>query len=217
MTTSILAAAGSAASNLTTLAALKDDLNITTGADDAYLQRLIARASSTVLSYLGIAATSDGLRSIGQQNLIETFRLSRYEPELVLARTPVTIVASVKEDDELLDPETYEFHGAEAVLRRLCNDHPADWSACKVEVTYTAGWILPGQTGTGPALPADIEGAVLSLIKAARASRTRDPLVKAEVIPGVLERQWWIGAVGDAGLITPEVAATLDPYVQVNI
>jgi hypothetical protein len=76
-----------------------------------------------------------------------------------------------------------------------------------VIVAYTGGFILPGQTGRN--LDYAIEGAVVALVSDYWASRGRDPTLRAETIPGVIERQWWIGAVGDPSLLPPRVLASL--------
>jgi len=77
-------------------------------------------------------------------------------------------------------------------------------------VAYTAGFILPGASGRN--LPYAIEGAVVALVSDYWASSGRDPTLRAESIPGVIERQFWVGAVGEAQLLPPRVLASIAPF-----
>jgi hypothetical protein len=51
------------------------------------------------------------------------------------------------------------------------------------------------------------------------ASRGRDPTLRSESIPGVIDRQFWVGAVGDPAMLPPRVLASLSgfrrPFVAV--
>jgi hypothetical protein len=93
---------------------------------------------------------------------------------------------------------------------------PCAWSFCKsVVVAYTGDFILPGESGRN--LPPAIEGAVVALVSDYWASRGRDPTLRAETIPGVIERQFWVGAVGDPAMLPPRVLASLDPFRRLAV
>ena len=72
------------------------------------------------------------------------------------------------------------------------------------------GLRLPGEDGRNLAYA--IEGAVVALVSDYWASRGRDPTLRSESIPGVIDRQFWVGAVGDPGLLPPRVLASIAPF-----
>lgn len=196
-------------SALTTLEAVKAALDISSTAEDTFLGTLITRASAAITRYIGVAAANDGSRRLGRETLVETFRPQSCLGALVLSRHPVSDIASVSEAGTALETGDYELAGR--LLRRLTDeDELSQWAAAKIVVTYTAGWVLPGTAGRD--LPEDIEDAAIRLIKAARSARTRDPLVKAEDVPGVLRTDYWVGSVGDVASLPPDVADILDGY-----
>ena len=225
-----------ATTGLTTLKALKIELGITNGDEDEYLKTQIDRVSRMIFSYLKVSMAEDGSVNLGRETIVETFRLHKIQgrggyyaggsgiafngndekpvSKLLLARRPVTAIASVVEDGVTLDAGDYEVEGAAGMLARLFADRPRDWCAQKTVVTYTAGWLLPNDDLRN--LPQDIEDAAISLIKAARYSRRRDPMVKSQEIPGVMKTDWWVGGVGDEAF-PAEIAGRLDPYRSILI
>ncbi len=216
MNSKFTASSPPASVNLTTLAVVKNELGITTSDDDAYLSKQITALSQFVATYLGVRPTDDGARGLGQQELTETFDLTKRARTLRLSRWPLTAVASVTEDGTDLAADDYELDAPAGLLRRLCNDSLVAWNTGQVTVEYTAGYVLPGESGR--TLPYDIEDAVLDLIKADRAARNRDPALRSEEIVGVVTRQWWNGTTLRPGeLIPPEVARNLDAYREVSI
>src|SRR5574337_288633 len=100
---------------LTTLDAVKAELKITNTDDDDYVTLKIAEVTDIICEYLNVKRADDGTRTIGQETLTETFRggwngriRCRIDTNrissLVLARWPVTSIASVVENDTTLDP-----------------------------------------------------------------------------------------------------------------
>jgi hypothetical protein len=128
---------------------------------------------------------------------------------LFLKRTPVSAIASVTVDEIVLDPSAYCLDPDAGLLDCLSPDGiPCAWCFCKsVIVAYTDGFILPGQDCRN-----GIEGPVVALVSDYWASRGRDPALRSESIPGVIDRQFWVGAVGDSGLLPPRVLASIAPF-----
>jgi Phage gp6-like head-tail connector protein len=202
---------------LTTLSRVKSELGITTGDSDEILEAKIAEASSDVQAAIGYRLPSE--------DVIETFwhdhpqrhnhawqRGNPPETTLFLTRTPVSAIAAVAVDGELLDPSEYRLDPGAGLLDRLASDGlPAGWCFRKsVSVTYTGGFILPGADGRN--LEYGIEGAVVALVSDYWASRGRDPTLRAETIPGLIERQFWVGSVGEAEQLPPRVLASIAPF-----
>ena len=213
------------ATDLTTLAAVRSELGIEDGKDNAWLSLQIKVASQIITDYLNIVEADDGTVTLGQETLAETFRVhhSRYLARrldsertqyLILSRRPISGITSVIQDGVTLDPAEYEVDGAGA-LKHLSSDRPTDWNGNKVVVTYTAGWLLPGQSGRN--LPPDIESAAIGLVKTAMFSRKRDPNIKQENIPGVLEVNYFFRNPEPGAPLPEEIAQKLNRHRQINI
>lgn len=215
--------------DLTTLAAVKSELGIEDNKSDAWLKMQIQVASQVVTDYLNVIAADDSTVTLGQETLVETFRVhhSRYLSRrldsertqyLLLSRRPITSIASVVQDGLMLDPSEYEVDGTGA-LKHLSADRPTDWNGNKIVVTYTAGWLLPGQDGRN--LPPDIESAVIGLVKMFRFARERDPNVKSEHdnIPGVRDFQvdYFFRNPEPGAPLPEEIAQKLNRHRQINI
>lgn len=199
---------------LTTLETVKTALSVSADTEDEFIERQIDGITSRIVSEIIRAMPAvDGTRTIGLETLSQQYRLKARQTSLVIGRwvpqMPVTIL-SITEDDTVLETTDYEFNGGEGVLIRLSEDRPICWSASKVVVSLTAGWLLPGDTGRN--LPQNIEDAAIELIKLARFNRTRDPTLRQEnILEGLYSYQLF--APSDApGGIPENVAALLAPY-----
>ena len=202
---------------LTTLARVKSELRITSGADDEVLKAKIAEASSDIQAAIGFRLPSEDAVETFWHDDHHRLRHASHARDaagttLFLTRTPVSTLASVTVDDALLDPSDYRLDPGAGLLDRLSSDGlPCAWRFCKsVKVAYTAGFILPGASGRN--LPYAIEGAVVALVSDYWASRGRDPTLRSESIPGLIDRQFWVGAVGDPGLLPPRVLASIAQF-----
>lgn len=190
--------------DLTTLAAVKAELGITGSDDDAILADLIRQASGAIATFCGRAFASEQVR--------ETFRLSAPAPSITLTRWPVTAVHAVTVGGTELAAGIYEADPDTGILARLDGfGLTVLWSAGSIAVEYTGGYILPGENGR--TLPHDIERACITLVKAHFAARSRDPMVRSESVPGVLDRSFWVGGF-DGAAVPPDVAGLLNPYRQ---
>ena len=202
---------------LTTLERVKAELQITTDTNDEILEAKIAEASSDIQAAVG--------KRLPREDVKETFWHdddghplhgmhfgNPAQTTLFLNRTPVSAIASVTVDDIALDPAEYRLDPDAGLLDRLSTDGiPCAWCFCKSAiVAYTGGFILPGQDGRNLAYA--IEGAVVALVSDYWASRGRDPTLRSESIPSVIDRQFWVGAVGDPGLLPPRVLASIAPF-----
>jgi uncharacterized phiE125 gp8 family phage protein len=202
---------------LTTLERVKAELQITTDANDEILEAKIAEASSDIQAALGKRLPREDVKeTFWHDNDIHPLRAAHFgnpaQTTLFLNRTPVLAIASVTVDDMVLDPSQVRLDPDAGPLDHLSTDgFPCAWCFCKsVIVAYTGGYVLPGETGRNLAF--GIEGAVVALVSDYWASRGRDPTLRSESIPGVIDRQFWVGAVGDPGLLPPRVLASIAPF-----
>lgn len=193
-----------AETRLTTLQRVKDELGITTGANDALLTTKIDEATSDIEAHLS--------RTLCRAGLTETIWSEGFAEYFVLARAPVASITSVTIDDEVVDADEYRLDTDAGILYRLdASGYPCVWSWCKsVVIVYAAGYIMPGQSGRD--LPFAIEAGAVSLVQSFWRSKGRDTLVKEEEIPGVMRTSYWVGAVGQSGELPPDVISKIAPF-----
>lgn len=212
---------------LTTRDRFKAAANITTTTDDDFIDTQIISISDQINTILGVAAATDGTRTIGRETLVETIRSDqndRYGSRCVIhqgyvalipSRFPVVSITSITEDGVAVDAADYELDGVSGLIRRLSSDDPVDWSAGKIVITYVAGWLLPNDTGRN--LPYDLEDAAISMIRASRFSRDRDPALKSEsFVQRLYEYELFAGAATTGGSVPPDAMAALNRYRNIH-
>lgn len=193
--------------DLATLARVKAELVITVSTYNDILQQLIEDASSRIEAHLGFR--------LPYERVLQTFRPDRCgeaRETLILERSPVDVIHAVAEDDTAVSASEYEFDEDAGLLYRLdSSGYRSNWSASRsITVNYSAGYRLPDDTDQ--TLPAAIEGACVAFVRALWFGRQRDPQVKAVDVPGVMSEQYWVGSVGEAGALPPDVEAMLKPF-----
>lgn len=170
------------AAALTTLDAVKRDLDVIGTEEDAALADLIAQASASLCSWIG--------RPLARETVRETFRLERPEQSLCLSRLPVADIVSVTVGASVLDVAAVECDRGAGLLYRISNaGRYLAWPSEVVKVEYAGGWLLPGDPARD--LPADIEAACLALVRRAYHQTGRDPALKGLDV-GSLKLDWFI-------------------------
>lgn len=183
------------AGSLTTLDAVKLDLNITSSEDDLYLQTLIDQASDAIVSYCG--------RTFEVETRSDKFYVRRGQTEIALPRYPVTAVANVNVDG--VDLTDGEYNADNGIIVR----HPW-WKGSTVTVDYVSGYVLPGNDDR--TLPNDIERAALILVRHLYFSQRDDPRVRSDQVEGVASRTYF----ADVG-IPVDAETILNRYSEVNV
>jgi hypothetical protein len=194
--------------DLTVLATVKAELGLTTTAEDANIETWIDQASGACATYckrvFGLETVTETFRNrfsyvYRQQNRLDSIRLDRIPVVSVISVVEDTVTL-VQDTDFWLDPD-------EGLLYRLdANQNIVQWQFTQLVVNYSGGYELVG------GLPQNVERACIIQVQAIRASAIRDPNVKSENIPGVLQTVYWQPAKGDDGFLDPGVTALLDPY-----
>lgn len=193
---------------LTTLARVKMELDIAEGdtSSNDILQEKIDEASDDIEAALGFRLV--------RESAVETFWHEQYDaaPEkLILDRTPVASIASVVVDGVAIDASAWRLDPDTGELFAVCNGYPDVWTFCQsVVVSYDGGYILPGASNRN--LPKGIEGACVALVSSFWAAKGRDPTLRSEEIPDLISNTYWVGAVGEAGELPPDIVARLAPY-----
>jgi hypothetical protein len=194
-----------------------DDWGIADDAATNFLARAISRCSRSAENFCNrtfaleavqdeIALPHDGWPHVAR----------RETSALQLSRWPVASVLSVDIDGTALaEGVDFQIDADSGQLVRLdASGNPKDWTGILTTVTYSAGYWLPGMTGTMPtgakALPDDIADAVSRMVYTRYAERQRDPLVKSEYIDGVGRTEYILPS--SDGNLSPDVLDILDNY-----
>lgn len=173
---------------LATLSDLKAELGITNSAQDTRLTSLLRQASDA------IELLCD--RRFERRTLTETFQPAcwpRSTRTLYLSAYPVVGSITLSVAGTSLGEAQYVLDLTEGTLRQPTygvgygSPWGYDWGGV-VTVTYTGGYILPGSDGAN--LPGDIERACLDLAIRNHHGASRDPTLRSEVVPGVIEQSW---------------------------
>lgn len=200
------APSGGARYDLTDLATVKAELDITSGAKDAVIKALITRASAAAAQYCNRVFPVETVKDEfwAQRDPFPCLIPGKFEP-LQLSRWPITSVTTVTENAvALVDPTNFRTDLPNGQIIRInTNGYPRPWPSFPIAVTYASGFAT---------IPADVVDAVLSMVKKRWFSRGRDPALMSENISGVYESRWWIATGNEAGAMTPDVTDLLDNY-----
>jgi hypothetical protein len=185
---------------LTTVAAVKSELDITDGADDAYLASLIDQASDAVAGWCN--------RVFAVETVAEHLTLRCPRAAILLSRWPLISLTSTTRNGEALEVVATEVDDTEGGLYRLDADGArTDWPSGTLILTYSAGYVLPGDSGR--TLPYDVERATLITVKGNYMARTRDPLIRSETVDGAGATSYFAGTHSQ---LPTEAEALLTPY-----
>jgi len=188
---------------LTTVAAVRAETGVTAAEmNDAAVEALIDQASGLVAEYCN--------RVFARETVTESFFGSAAGP-LILSRTPVVAITGVTSGGIALTSPDYRLDARSGLLSRISGRGVIAWRHGATDVTYTAGFILPGEEGRD--LPVMVERATVLIISAIIAGRQRDPLTKSETVEGVGRTDYWVpGQVST--LPHPEAEGLLRPFVM---
>ena len=116
------------------------------------------------------------------------------------AVSPVPPFTLAEGRDFLVDAELGQIERLDPVGR------PRLWNAMPTQVIYPAGY-------TAATLPADIEDAILQLVKARWFARQRDPLIRSQNVEGVYATTYALGAgIGSDNDLPVDVQGMLERY-----
>lgn len=220
---------------LTTVAHVTEELGITltSPADDAkiaYIERLIAAASATAMRYLNRGA-------LGFLEAIEETPRGYRWPRIMLKRRPVLEVSEVQIDEQVVLATDYVLTDADAGILDFEAESPdtgrysqsistarvADLErrdATRLLVTYTGGWLLPGQTtllDDVESLPADIQRAVTIACATQYLTRGIDRTITSERLMSESTTYDRTGSAGSGGVpgYPADASALLRPYRRI--
>lgn len=191
---------------LVSLSDVKAELGISASTDDAWLTKVIERASAAAVQYANRQFASEVVKDeFWPQRDGYPWIIPGGVRPLQLSRWPVTAVATVTENGETLTADTdFRSDGRVGQLFRLDGSgYTKKWPAFPISAQYTAGFAT---------IPADVQDAVIRMVKARWFTRKRDPLLRQEDVPGVYSASYWVATGAEGGAVTPDVADLLDNY-----
>jgi len=192
--------------DLATLDVVKDELGISDNSKNAILQRYITAASQMAAQYCNRVFPAE---TITERVLARRETWPRLLPagvqSLQLQRWPLVSVTSVTEDGTALAQGT-DFAivvDAGQLIRLDTNGNARSWHIFPLTIVYQAGF---------EEIPRDVEDALIRMVTRRYVSKGRDPNLKQQTIPGVLEQSWWIATGNESGNMSPDIADILDNY-----
>lgn len=219
MEPSFLSVTTAAPQLLTTLATVKGQLGITDNSSNAILKMYIKVASSVVSTYCR--------RTFLQQTYYEKFRGTPFVDSASLVNNPLPIIlrgalpiispigtVTIDEDiagtGPLIEGTDFEVDYSVGIMYRLWNNLRMRWFFRELEVNYGAGFTFTGSDSD--TLPPEVQMATIIFIQEMWSAKGRDPYLKQESIPGVLEQQYWVGSITEPGALPQQCQVMLDPY-----
>lgn len=185
---------------LVTLDDLREQLRIKPNdtATDAWLTKVIGRSSRQAERYCN--------RVFVPQGYSDTFRgggsADDGEP-LILSQAPIDPTTfTITLDAAALVAADYGLDQYAGLVYRLTD--PMRWtSTTSLVVAYTAGY---------DPIPDDVQQAVLDLCTMENSGRGRDPMMRAQEVPGIGRTEFWVGGLPGGALIPQDIASLLNPY-----
>ena len=209
------------ARDLTTVSAVKLDLDNTEEKDDKLIAEMIRRASAAIDTYLSP-------RELRRQTYSETVSGSG-DLHLRLSQYPIVSVASVALDGSPVVDYSIEDAAAGILFRRLgWNDTTlVGWNLTgtplpqgqdpRYVVVYTAGFLIPSVKSDdvndqGPRLPSDLERACIELVKEWMAPASRKGGGSTITSKKVGDLTITYGDKGQTSELPSQVRMMLDPW-----
>lgn len=174
-------------------------------AQDQVIEQLGRRVASAIVAACRIVAAGAVPPTLRLEEVSDAFRLKSPVERVFLSRVPVVQLLSIVENDATLDVADYEVDVGAGIVTRLSSDNPTCWPCGKIVVAYRAGW---------ETVPEDLKLAASKLAAVFWAEGSKaDPGLKRESIPGVIDREWWVGPSDDPA-IPQEIKDLLVPYTN---
>lgn len=192
--------------DLTTLDVVKDELDITTGAQDARLRRYITSASAAAAQYCNRRFQLEEFQDEFWPDREPQYVLPGGADDLFLSRTPVSspIISVIENGIVLVEGTDFRVDYEKGRLIRLDrNLYPRKWRAWPIQAQFVGGYAE---------VPDDVADKIVTMVTERYAARGRDRSLMQESIAGVIERRWWIATGTDAGNMTPDITDVLDNY-----
>ena len=188
--------------DLVDLETVKDELGIAEDNTtfDSRLQRWISATSARFSNICGVVFPEENVSEVfrligGGYGFTSEHQLTNYHHgrgwggshpyglPIKLRRRPVTFISGVLEDTRTLTEDAYETNMPGGLIYRLAYNCRGNWCGGGVTVLYSAGYYP---------IPADVQDAVIAIIRHKYSAAARDPLLKRFTIEGVGSEDYWV-------------------------
>lgn len=185
---------------LTTIEAVKTELEIADATQDAFLASLIDQASDAIASWCG--------RDFARETVREIIFMDVAHGSMILTRRPVLSIEALQMGSLTLSPTQAMVDESGLLYRVEANGRRIPWLPGRYTIDYVTGFVMPGETDR--TLPADIERAAIIMVKSMWMGRNRDPLIKLEDISGIA--RFTYETDGSCSGLTADVLALLSGH-----
>jgi hypothetical protein len=190
---------------------LRAAAGVSNGSKDTELTLLGGYVAASITKACKVATDGAIPPTLRLETVSETFRLhyqhnSSRRSSLILARLPIIAIASVTENDTLLDTDQFEYDAAAGLLYRLSGSCRVPWCGGTVVVVYSAGYAV---------VPDDLKYAAIKFVKAALQQDSRDPMLMSKRTEGVSEYRWFVDPTKES-VVPAEVMDLLERGGYVN-
>lgn len=194
-----------------TVARAAAELQVTDATQQALLESIIEEATAMVNTFCR--------RTFHRESAIVERQYGNGLHNILLDKMPLVSIESVTYDGDTISASDYEIWDAGAgIVFRPGTVWQRSSLGTRYIFTYTAGYILPGQSGAN--LPGDIQRATMEVCKGIFYARKRDSAVRSERVEGVYAVEYATsGAQGGSvdNFITASVENLLMPYRKARI
>ncbi len=193
--------------DLTTLAIVKDELGVLDGSKDSTLKRYITSASAAASQYCNRKFQLEGMQDeFWPERELYQYQLPGGVDVLQLSRWPVVspVTSVVENGITLVEGTDFRVDYDSGRLFRLDqNQYPRKWCAWPIVAKYNGGFAD---------IPDDVDDAIVRMVTRRYSAKGRDPNLKQQSVPGVIEQQWWIATGTESGNMSPDITDVLDNY-----
>lgn len=189
--------------SLLTIEELRESAGVSDGSQDAKLLRLGRRASASIARRCCIVTDGINPATLLLETCEEIFPCVS-DCVLRLARRPVVELVSVTVDGTAADLAGFELNRAAGKVIYAPSGTIAAWPSGRVVVSYKAGFA---------SAPDDLREAAMRAVPAFNSEIGQDPSLKREDIPGLGEREYWVGPKDDP-LLSADIDDLIAPYVE---
>jgi hypothetical protein len=187
--------------SLLSIQELRDASGVEGNSRDATLLLLGRSASMSIARWCNVRDDGVNPPTLLRETCSETFRWSSCGP-LSLSRWPVSSIVSVSIDGSSVDSSMYEVWTRNFFY--LIDDEQSDWPSGRIVVSYVAGYQNP---------PSDLKLAASKLVTSLFSETGRDPSLRRESIPGVIDQEFWVAPSSDP-LMSREIMDLMSPYTE---
>ena len=190
--------------NLTSLAVVKDELDVSGGASDDTLKRYLAWASAAISQACDRVFPVETVKDEVWPNR-GTIQLSGGLDILQLSRWPLVSVTSITENSVLLVDGTdfrVDYKNGQVIRIDSCGN-VRSWPSYPLVAIFAGGFAT---------IPGDIEDAVTRMTRNRFRAKGRDTYLVSESLPGVRDARWWIATGNEAGNMPPDIADLIEGY-----